>query len=60
MEIKAKILESDKMYYKTSEEKCSRCGEPIAEDEVPLLLWAKRDANCMWVYCIICTQEVLS
>ncbi len=58
--MKANILPTDRLYYQTREEKCSRCGREFREDEVPLRLWFECDPNFMYAYCEKCMEKVLS
>ena len=58
-EIHVAVLNSDHVNHKTSDGKCSRCRQPIREDEVPLKLWCGVP-NDMWVYCEICTPIVFT
>lgn len=36
---------------------CSKCGDPIAEDAVPLMLW-NDSGDLMWVLCEACEGPV--
>ncbi len=52
------ILESDHVNHDTSDELCSRCRNPVKEDEIPLRVWS-HDGKDMWIYCPPCRDEVL-
>lgn len=48
------IRQTDFLHRSTYDETCSRCREPIAEDDVPILLWVN-DGEDMYAFCRECT-----
>jgi hypothetical protein len=48
------IKATDHVHRETNDNRCSRCNTPIADDEVPLLLWGD-DGRNMLIYCEACT-----
>jgi hypothetical protein len=38
---------------------CSHCGTPIADEHMPLVLWADGGRR-MWMYCAPCEQILLA
>jgi hypothetical protein len=59
MMIEIKILDTDHLHYKTSDETCSRCRRKLNEDEIPLRFWPKSDTNYMLIYCDDCIDKVV-
>lgn len=47
------IKPTDHWHLGTYDETCSRCRQPISDDDVPLLLWAN-DRHDMLAYCETC------
>ena len=48
------IRPDDHWHHSTYDDTCSRCRQPIAEDEVPLLIWRGEDGADMLSYCPTC------
>ena len=48
------ILETDHVHVDTYDETCSRCRRPIADADVPLLLWLPPEGRNMLAYCERC------
>ena len=68
MLLKVNVLPTDKIYYMTSENICSRCRRKLREDEVPLMFWPEppegeryTDHGRDWllIYCNDCIEGVL-
>jgi hypothetical protein len=47
------IKPEDHWHIRTTDDTCSRCREPIPEDDVPLLLW-RNGGHDMLAYCEGC------
>lgn len=47
------ILSTDHVHRGTNDNTCSRCGEDVRDDEVPLLLWSQ-DGHNLLIYCERC------
>ena len=51
------ILATDHVHRVTNDGTCSRCREPVAEDDVPLMLWFGRGGDDLLIYCTRCLHE---
>jgi hypothetical protein len=50
------ILPGDRWFDQTHDDTCSRCGEPIPDTDMPLLLYAGRGSR-MLAYCTKCQER---
>ncbi|HEX2255632.1 MAG TPA: hypothetical protein VHG92_02835 [Afifellaceae bacterium] len=48
------ILVTDHVHHVLNDGACSRCGEPIPEDVVPLMLWFGQGGEDLLIYCPGC------
>lgn len=52
------LRETDKLFHETHDGSCSRCGQQIAEREVPLLLWPESaGGHDMYAFCERCAFD---
>jgi len=56
--IRLDIKESDHVNHDTSDLLCSRCRNPVKENDIPLKVW-KHDGKDMLIYCPSCKHLVI-